>query len=49
LSGFAGTACGGAFEGAIRNATGNHGLDSFSPLALCLGASGGNRTEALHA
>jgi hypothetical protein len=49
LSGFAGTACGGAFEGAIRNATGNHGLDSFSPLALCLGASGGDRTEALHA
>ncbi|WP_338844660.1 hypothetical protein V8J88_13530 [Massilia sp. W12] len=32
-----GTACGGAFEGRIRSVTGNHWLENFAPLSLCLG------------
>lgn len=47
--GFAGTACGGAFEGAIRNVTGRHGLDSFAPLALCLGPASDRLTEVVNA
>lgn len=38
--GFAGTACGGAFDGDIRSITGRHGLEHFAPLALCLGPMG---------
>lgn len=44
-----GTACGGAFEGAIRNATGQHGLDAFSPLALCLGPAAGRPSSSVNA
>lgn len=40
LADMAGTACGGAFEGRIRSLTARHGLESFAPLALCLGPVG---------
>ena len=35
--GMVGTACGGCFEGEVRAAVGEHGLDRFSPLSFCIG------------
>lgn len=48
-SGLAGTACGGAFDGEIRVATGRHGLDHFAPLSLCLGPVEGDAAVAADA